>query len=186
MLHVIVITSLLTYFFHKKYRSYNDRKYEIRLFRLRDKLRDAAAEGKVTKEDWTFYYLDTSITKMTKNLKSINIFYAMYLRNKHYNDKEIKDFKRHLEFQMQKSPEFKSIYKEYQELLSRYMISKHVVLLSFAAVAVYGYLQSIVRLNKWRPKTADSIEKLTLVPETSTSIDFIRNRSHIKFAPAYC
>jgi len=187
MLPTIVIIALFIYFLGKKYRSYNNRKYELRLFRLRDRLRDAAVSGKIKKDDWTYYFLDSSISKMTKNLRSVNIFYAMYLRKKHINDKAITDFNRQLKFKLEKNSEIKAIYNEFQTILNMYLLSKHIVLLSMYAMAVYGYIKSIARIKSLKLEASDSIEKLTLVPETSTSIDFMQhNKSYANYSKAYC
>jgi len=181
MIPIVLIIAILIFYLFKQYRIYSYRKYELMLYRLRDKLRDYAIEGKIKPYDWTFHYLDTSISKMTGHFKMINIFHAIYLRNKHIGDKSIDDFKVHLDYSLKKNHYSKEIYDEFNSILSDYLFSKHIILFSMTAVAVYSYIRSVTKYKKFKLETEDSINKLTFMPETSTSDDFIGS-----YKASYC
>ncbi|MES2652965.1 MAG: hypothetical protein V4663_14580 [Bacteroidota bacterium] len=175
MIVAILIVALFFYLLFKQFRIFLYRKYELKLFTLRDKLRMAVIDGEIENTDWTFYYLDSSISKMTKRFKMLNIFHAMYLRSYHKNDQRLIDFKKHLRISLDKNAKLKEIYDEYQKILNSYVFEKHIVLFSVTAIAIYGYLRSVTKFKKWKLNTKDSINRLIFSPETSTSDEFIGN-----------
>jgi superfamily I DNA/RNA helicase len=181
MMYFVLLIALSIYCILKQYRIYLYRKYELKLYKLRDRLRDLAIEGEIDHNEWTFFYLDSSISKMTDRFKMLNIFHAMYLRNSHENDHQMLDFRRQLHKSLSKNKKLNEIYIEYQSVLSAYLLQKHVILFSVGSIAFYSYIRSKSKIKSWQLNTKDSIQKLTIFPETSTSEDFIR-----KYKPAYC
>lgn len=182
MIPIILIAALFLFYFFKHHRMLLYRKYELKLFNLRDDLRQAAIDGKIKSYDWTFIYLDTSISKMVSNFKMINIFHAIYLRNRHADDHKLLEFKKALDSSLSKNKELDRLYKEYNEILLSYLIRKHLFIFSMVFAAIYGYVRSITKIKKYRLKTEESVNNLIYLPETSTSEDFIKNYTR----PAYC
>lgn len=169
---IILMALFLMYYSLKQYRRYNDRKFELRLFALRDKLRDYVIEDKISKNDWTFTYLDSSISKMTKTFKKINIFHAVYLSRSHADDHKLELFVRHLDSAFKRNENFKELYTEYTQLLKVYVFYKHLFFLSFAAGAIHTAIVSLKSIAKLRQTVGNSIKSLSVLPETSTSGNF--------------
>lgn len=175
MINIILLIAVFLYLIFRQRRLFLYRKYELALFRLRDKLRDLAIEGKIDADDWTFHYLDSSFSKMTNRFKMLNIFHAIYLRNQHINDTKIIAFGKHLNLELSKNESLKQVYTEYNKILSSYMVEKHIVMFSVGAVAVYTYIKSKSKIAAMTFNAKESIQNLTILPETSTSEDFIKN-----------
>jgi hypothetical protein len=166
---IIFLALFLVYYALKHQRIILNRKFELRLFHLRDKVREMAIAGEINKNDWTFNYYDSSISKMTSQIKMMNIWHAMYLAKTHKNDEKLKSFQEHLNQTFAKNANYKKIQQEYIGILREYMFEKHFFFLSIVLQSLVTTMQSINLLKQLKQNAANSVRKLSVLPETSTS-----------------
>src|SRR5690348_12729226 len=70
----IIIIATAYWYLRLLYNRYITAKYSFKLYRVRDKLRMLAAEGKIDPNEKIFDYMDQTISKTVKYLPFINIF----------------------------------------------------------------------------------------------------------------
>ena len=175
---IIFLTAFLFYFALRQYRFYLYRKYELRLFVLRDKLREYAIEKKINKNDWTFQYFDSSMSKMITTFKLINLYYAVLLFKSYDDNPRFVEFKRHLNLALDKNPNLQEINNEYSKIIVEYILNKHILLIIITSLGIGSALRSIGMLKKYISEAKESVKNLTTFPETSTSMEF-SNRGHV-------
>lgn len=103
------------------YKKYQTRKSQLALYRLRDELRELAIIGTVSKNQWMFDYLDSSISKSINNLQSINIWAVIILGQIHKKDESLGSFKYHLGLAIKKNKELAEIHKRYSNIMTQYV-----------------------------------------------------------------
>jgi hypothetical protein len=96
--------------------------YKYKFYKLRDRLRMLALEGKVNPNDWAFQYLDSSICRTVANLKDISFFSAIYYSKQHKDDEARQSFRSNLAGSLNKNKELAKIHQEYGALIMMYII----------------------------------------------------------------
>src|SRR6266404_4635737 len=90
-------------------------KYQFDLYRLRDKLREAAMLHQIKHEDWVFLYLDSSIAKTIEMLDQITIWHITVVMLTFEEDQRFIRAREHLHRELSKPGKrfLAEIYNEY-------------------------------------------------------------------------
>jgi len=164
VLLVFILLSILRRNHHKLLAT----KYRYELYSLRDKLRQIVIDKKVSKNEWAFKYLDSSISKMVGQLPTVNLWTSIYLAIYYRNDESIPKFQFHLNQAFQRNEVLKSIHVEYGELLVKYTIKRHIVTLILTFLGV----QSIKECRRFFIWFKQILLDVRETPQTSTMLRY--------------
>ena len=149
--------------------------YSYKYYKLRDKLRRLAIEGKVDKNDWGFDYLDLSLSKTVNKIGSINLFVSVFLTLKHRKDEKYIQFCRNVAKKMKENELFNEIFVEYGKLSSQYVIGRHFWLRFIFRLTLSTTIGSMKVYQKFKQFLDKSSINVRTLPETSAG-----------YAVAYC
>jgi hypothetical protein len=139
----------------------------FKLFRVRDRLRMLAIDGKVEHDNW-FDYFDTTLTKMIDLLPALTIWQIALLVF-HYR-KDIMSEKWHADLDafLAANPEYQSIFSEYARVIGGFLFGRHwVIKAGFNFVARFTFA-----LTEFK---RDSAAIVATAPETSTFLQYCEN-----------
>jgi hypothetical protein len=149
--------------------SYEHRKFQYKVYELRDRLRLLAINGELESNSLIFDYLDFSFSKMIRKSYDISFFYMFCLNIIHPKNKEIINLLDEINTEINKSESLKKINTDYINALKTYLKEQHYV--SFIL-----FLRPVSRLmlgNNTAQKRYQDINQSSLyLPETSASIKY--------------
>jgi hypothetical protein len=134
-------------------------------YRLRDKLRMQAIEGKIDSESWAFDYVDSSICTTISKSEILNLFTVTMLYARHHRDAKVLNFNKKLLAELNKSENLKQIYAEYGAVIVQFIFKKHYIS-KFVAIILGSIVFGVQRLTK------EMIKEVRVYPETSISYHF--------------
>lgn len=167
---IIVLILLLFHIIWYSYKKNLVLKYRYKFFGLRDKLRNEIIEGNIKKNDWTFDYLDSTLSKIVCKLDSITLWNAIILYLKYRNDNGFQSLSNNLHKRIVKNKSIEEIYVEFGVLLIKYVYDRHIIL-----TLTLKFLSNIfTTLASTKKKLKEAISELRETPETSTSLNYVR------------
>jgi hypothetical protein len=147
------------------YKRYLILKYRYNLYAFRDKFRDSTISGSIDNKDWTFDYLDSSISKAINELPLANFWTFLTLTLIHKNDKNIVEFSRHLDLSVIRNKEFEKFYNEFGSLIGRFIVQSHIITLIIFIICSIPFISSLIIIRKIKIKVKNFIINSTQIPE---------------------
>lgn len=175
-MNILLVIAILLVFYWRVRSLYYYRlnlKYKYEFYRLRDKLRQYAIEGKIDSQNWMFSYLDTSISKTVANIERINFFTSILLYRKHKKDTIVNFFAKKVDDGVKKNPYFKEIFTEYGAITFNLVLRKHYWLhlnLKLGIWSVMGLSKIVSHITNYVKYTSQAIR---VVPETSSMTSYV-------------
>ena len=169
---VIGLTCLVLAIVLKQRREMLVLKNQYRLFSLRDKLRMYVIEGKISKNSWAFDYLDSSISKIIKDLDSLSLGKVIALGIINRKNEQIANFHVHFMQEVKKNKEVGEIYAELGVIMAGFLVTKNIVSVAFAGgtiLSIIGSVRELTRAKAWLKKITMQTREY---PQTSTSYLF--------------
>lgn len=166
---IIILVSFLVYYSLRLYKRYLLRKFQIKLYVLRDVLRELAIDKDVNKHDFLFKFLDNSISKSVNSIQQLNLWYIVYLFHIHKSDKSLQHFKLILKDSLKRNPKLNDVFQSYNELIASYVMQKHIVLFFCLHLGFTSMITSISFFRKLKVRVSGSIKSLSSMPEISAS-----------------
>jgi len=142
------------------YKQYLTLKYRYKFYELRDNFRNSVISGRIDKRDWTFDYLDNCMSKIINNLTVANLWSIILISLHHKNDKSLEAFKKHLNIGIVNNKEFQNFYNDFQRLIARYLIQKHILTFMVFVICSTPIFSSLMLMKNIKIKVKDFIEYL--------------------------
>lgn len=135
----------------------------FRLYRLRDELREAAANGRINPKSWVFLYLDSSISKTISILDNLTIWRAVSIRLVQGSSEKSIRAQQHLSRELSKTDNqaLAEFYERYYTLLLSFFLVRHPTL----RICTAGMIQAVKLGAAIQQRTKDAIGFLRAAPE---------------------
>lgn len=169
---IILIISIGYWKIRNSYYNYLDLEFQLDLYRLRDRLRTEAIEGKIKANDWFFDYMDSSICKTIEEVSSLNIFSIILLYLKNRKNERIISFRRKVNESLNKNQDAKKLYAEYGLITLNYIIKKHYII-KIIVYLLHNIIESVSFLSKGVKSAYSMVEGVRSYPETSTVSQYL-------------
>lgn len=163
ILFLIFILCVILFVNRKLRRDVIIQKYQFKIYKLRDELREKLIDDEINPNNWLFDYLDRSFAKAAKVLKDLTFYKAIYLTSTHKNDDKFLALIKHMEIGFKGDPVLKDIHERYSKLLIYYFIERHFAVFAWAI----SIIASVFYLKKFKNIIFELGRNTTVLPETS-------------------
>ena len=137
--------------------------HQLRLYALRDDLRERAILGKVDSSGWVFRYLDSSITRTISQMRKLTLWRILAVAIVYRRDERIGRARMHLERELRKDTNtlLAEVYGQYIIEIMTFAIHRNLA-------ARFAFLHLPAAVMGFQRRVSSVLEYTTEVPETST------------------